>query len=152
MKGACILMSVRKNINDNNKRIKKLKLSMILGYTLIIVLIIIFISTMTIRKTDTVLKSKVSFMTSALNVQMKMNINSYLSKMETTGTLIFASEEVYKYDATAENLDEYEMLNTEKSISDTLFNLCIIENFVDFGIVYSNNHIVGKVSNGTFRR
>lgn len=64
MKGACILMSVRKNINDNNKRIKKLKLSMILGYTLIIVLIIIFISTMTIRKTDTVLKSKVSFMTS----------------------------------------------------------------------------------------
>lgn len=149
MKGACILMSVRKSINDNNKRIKKLKLSMILGYTLIIVLIIIFISTMTIRKTDTVLKSKVSFMTSALNVQMKMNINSYLSKMETTGTLIFASEEVYKYDATAENLDEYEMLNTEKSISDTLFNLCIIENFVDFGIVYSNNHIVGKVSNGT---
>lgn len=98
MEGACILMSVRKNINDNNKRIKKLKLSMILGYTFIIVLIIIFISTMTIRKTDTVLKSKVSFMTSALNVQMKMNINSYLSKMETTGTLIFASEEVYKYD------------------------------------------------------
>ena len=142
-------MSVRKNINDNNRRIKKLKLSMIFGYTIIIILITLFISAMTIRKTDTVLKSKVSEMTSELNVQMKMNINSYLSKMETTGTLIFASEEVYTYDATDENIDKYEMLNTEKIISDTLFNLCIMENFVDFGIVYSNNHIVGKISNGT---
>ena len=142
-------MSDRKNINDNDRHIKQLKLSMIFGYTLIIILITIFISTMTIRKTDTVLKSKVSTMTSALNVQMKMNINSYLSKMETTGTLIFAAEEVYTYDATAENIDEYEALNTEKIISDTLFNLCIMENFVDFGIVYSNNHIVGKISNGT---
>ncbi|MGN0677713.1 MAG: hypothetical protein ACI4K5_08195, partial [Ruminococcus sp.] len=62
-------MSVRKNINDNNRRIKKLKLSMILGYTVIIILITSFISAMTIRKTDTVLKSKVSEMTSALNVQ-----------------------------------------------------------------------------------
>lgn len=149
MKGADTLMSVRKNINDNNRRIKKLKLSMIFGYTIIIILITLFISAMTIRKTDTVLKSKVSEMTSELNVQMKMNINSYLSKMETTGTLIFASEEVYTYDATDENIDKYEMLNTEKIISDTLFNLCIMENFVDFGIVYSNNHIVGKISNGT---
>lgn len=142
-------MSHHKNVNDNDKHIKKLKLSMIFGYTFIIVLITLIISTMTIRKTDTVLKSKVSTMTSALNVQMKMNINSYLSKMETTGTLVFASEEVYTYDATDENIDKYDMLNTEKIISDTLFNLCIMENFVDFGIVYSNNHIVGKVSNGT---
>ena len=37
-------MSVRKNINDNNRRIKKLKLSMILGYTVIIILITSFIS------------------------------------------------------------------------------------------------------------
>ncbi|MBR1555879.1 MAG: GGDEF domain-containing protein, partial [Oscillospiraceae bacterium] len=53
------------------------------------------------------------------------------------------------YDATAPDNDEYEALNTEKIISDKLYSLCIMENFVDYGIVYRNNHTVGKISNGT---
>lgn len=121
---------------------------MILGYTVLIMIVTICISVLVMNKTDDVLKSKVSSMASALNVQLKMNINSYLSKMETTGALVFVAEEVYQYDATAES-DGYEALSTESIISEKLFDLCIMENFVDFGIVYRNNHIVGKVSNGT---
>jgi len=141
-------MSDLKN-HDNSNHIKKLRFYMIAGYALIIIAVALFISVFSINKTDEVLKSKVSSMTSALNVQMKLNINSYLKKMETTGTLIFSAEEVYKYDATNPDNDQYEALNTEKIISDELFDVCIMENFVDFGIVYSNNHTVGKVSNGT---
>ncbi len=122
---------------------------MSLGYAAIIVLIIIFISAVTMNKTDSVLKSKVSSMTSALNTQMKMNINSYLSRMEKTGTLVFATKEVYMYNAADENNDSYEALNTEDIISERLDSLCIMDNFVDFGIVYSNGHTVGKISNGT---
>lgn len=136
---------------DNSKHIRKLKFYMILGYALIIIIVAVFISVFSINKTDEVLKSKVSSMTSMLNVQMKLNINSYLKKMETTSTLVFSSEEVYKYDATNPDNDEYEAINTEKIISDKLFELCIMENFVDFGVVYSNNHIVGKVTNGTIK-
>lgn len=88
-------------------------------------------------------------MASSLNVQMRLNMDSYLSRMETIATLAFASEEAYTYDATDENNDEYEALNTEKIISDKLYSLCIMENFVDYGIVYRNNHTVGKISNGT---
>ncbi len=134
---------------QHQNRIHWLKRSMILGYTGIILFITFFISILVMNKTDDVLKTKVSSMSSALNVQMKMNINSYLSKMETTGALIFVAEEVYQYDATDPNADGYEALSTEKLISDKLFDLCIMENFVDFGIVYRNNHVVGKVSNGT---
>lgn len=141
-------MSLTTN-NDNSKRIRKFKLYMILGYALIIIIVAVFISAFSINKTDEVLKSKVSSMTAMLNVQMKLNINSYLQKMETTGTLVFSAEEVYQYDATDANNDQYEALNTEKIISDQLFTLCMMENFVDFGIVYSNNHTVGKISNGT---
>lgn len=135
--------------NENDKKLSRFRLSMMLGYTAVIVAIIIFISALVLNKTDDVLKSKVSSMTGALNVQMKMNINSYLSKLETTGTLIFASEEVYTYRASDETADSYEAINTEDIISDDLYNLCIMENFVDFGIVYDNNHVVGKISNGT---
>lgn len=135
--------------NNSDKKLSRFKFSMMFGYTAVIVVIIIFISALVLNKTDDVLKSKVSSMTGALNVQMKMNINSYLSKLETTGTLIFASDEVYTYRASDATADSYEAINTEDIISDELYNLCIMENFVDFGIVYDNNHIVGKVSNGT---
>ncbi|MBQ8012320.1 MAG: GGDEF domain-containing protein [Oscillospiraceae bacterium] len=134
---------------DHNQRIKVLRKSMIFGYTGIIIIVIFLISVLAMNKTDEVLKSKVSSMASALTVQMKMNINSYLSKMETTCALVFVAEEVYQYDATDTSVDGYEALSTEKIISDKLFDLCIMENFVDFGIVYRNNHVVGKVSNGT---
>ncbi|MDD6269086.1 MAG: sensor domain-containing diguanylate cyclase [Oscillospiraceae bacterium] len=142
-------MGFRKQNSKKNRSIKKFIIAMIAGYVAIIIGLTFFISYISINKTDIILKTKVSSMTSALNVQMKMNLDSYLSKMETTGTLIFASEEAYTYDASDANNDEYEALSIEKNISDELFDLCIMENFVDFGIIYSNNHIVGKVSNGT---
>lgn len=129
--------------------LKRLKFSMILGYAAIVVAAILFVSLLAVQKTDEVLKNKVSTMASSLNVQMKLNMDSYLSRMETIGTLVFTLEEAYTYDATEEGLDEYEALNTEKIISDTLYSLCIMENFVDYGIVYRNNHTVGKISNGT---
>lgn len=135
--------------NDDIKRIRWLKRSMILSYAAIILLITVLITVLIMNKTEKALKTKVSSMTDSLNVQMQMNINSYLKRMEITGTLVFAIEEAYMYDACAEDSGSYEALNTEKIISDKLFDLCIIENFVDFGIVYRNNHIVGKISNGT---
>ncbi|MDE5946738.1 MAG: GGDEF domain-containing protein [Oscillospiraceae bacterium] len=144
-------MSLTIKNSDSKKRFQKIRGYMIAGYALIIIIASVCISGFAIKKTDEVLKSKVSSMTSMLNIQMKLNINSYLKKMETTGTLIFSSEEVYTYDATNPDNDQYEALNTEKIISDKLFNLCIMENFVDFGIVYSNNHTVGKISNGTVK-
>lgn len=142
------MASDRKNANSSF-HVKKMKKYLIICYTFIIIVVIVIISTLSINKTDAVLTSKVSTMTTALNMQMKMNIDSYLSKMETIGTLVFASDDIYSYNAASPGMEEYEAINTEKIISDELFDICIMENFVDFGIVYSNNHTVGKVSNGT---
>ena len=128
---------------------RRLKFSMILYYAIIIIGITVFISVSTIYKTDDVLKSKVSELTFDLNVQMQMNMDSYLTRVETMATLIFAEKQAYIYDATDENNDDYEALNIENSISDKLSSLCLMENFVDFSIVYRNNHVVGKLSNNT---
>lgn len=141
-------MDKRHNTRSTSWAVRYLKPLLIFGYGLIILIAIAVVSNLAIKKTDTVLKNKVSSLTSSLNVQMKLNLNSYLDRMETIATLVFASTEAYTYDATADN-DEYEVLETESIISDKLYNLCIMENFVDYGIVYSNNHTVGKISNGT---
>ncbi len=124
-------------------------LAMIVGYALIVIIAITVVSFLAIRKTDTVLKNKVISMASSLNVQMKLNMNSYISRMETIGTLAFGVEEAYTFDATDPDNDEFEAINAEKVISDKLYSLCIMENFVDYAIVYSNNRTVGKLSNGT---
>ncbi len=134
---------------NHSDKIKKTKITMIIGYALIIVVSTILISVLSLGKTSDIMEEKVKDMTSALNVQLKLNIDNYLSKLETTGTLIFATPEVYKYDAVNPTVDEYEALNTESLISDKLMELCVMENYVDFAIVYSNNHSVGKLSNGT---
>ena len=138
-----------KHNHEKTADIRRFKFSMIAYYAVIIIGITAFISASTIIKTDDVLKSKVSELTADLNVQMRMNMDSYLARVETIGALIFAEKEAYAYDATDESNDTYDALNTENSISDKLYSLCLMENFVDFAIVYSNNHAVGKLSNNT---
>ncbi|MBE6842683.1 MAG: GGDEF domain-containing protein [Ruminococcus sp.] len=138
-----------KNKNKTSEKIRRSKIYLMLTNIVMTLMVILIISILVMSKTDETLKAKVSSIADTLNVQMKMNMESYLERMETTGTLIFATEEVYKYDATDPDNDEYDALQTEKIISDNLFDICIMENYVDFGIVYRNNHFVGKISNGT---
>ena len=119
--------------------ISKFKIAMISGFAFIVAVSVIIVSILAVKKTDDVLTNKVVSLTSSLNVQMKINLESYLQRMEKTCTLAFGEQATYKYDATDPDNDEYEALNTEKLISDNLYSLCIMENFVDYGIVYSNN-------------
>ena len=142
-------MAKREKKKLDIKRISRLKISLILSYAVIVIATVTLVSALAVAKTDTVLTNQVSTMVSSLNVQMKLNMDSYLSRMETIATLAFAEERAYTYDATSPDNDEYEALSTEKIISDKLYSLCIMENFVDYGIVYRNNHTVGKLSNGT---
>ena len=100
------------------KRMKHLKYTLICGFAAITFLSILIVSTLAINKTDTIMKDKVATMTSSLNVQMKLNISEYMARMETIGTLAFASQDAFTYDATDEKNDEYEALVTEKNISD----------------------------------
>lgn len=133
----------------NLKNMKQLKILIMLCYAVIVAAAVLTVSVLAVHKTDQVLEKKVSTLTTALNVQMELNLNNYLRRMETIGTLAFAEEQTYKYDATDPANDEYEATLTETAIRDKLYSLCIMENFVDYGVVYRNNHCVGKISNGT---
>ncbi|MCR5718641.1 MAG: sensor domain-containing diguanylate cyclase [Oscillospiraceae bacterium] len=131
------------------KTINQLKYSVIIGYAVIITSAILLVATLAMRSSERALKTKVSSLVSSLNVQMKLNLDGYLDRMETIAALAFATEDTYKYDATSPDNDEYDALAREKNISDNLFGLCIMDNFLDYGIVYRNQRAVGKISNGT---
>ncbi|EGC03216.1 sensor domain-containing diguanylate cyclase [Ruminococcus albus] len=141
-------------VNNSHRRghikaVHKIQTAMMLGFAILVMAAVVAVMVLSVNKTDTVLKNKVVSMTSSLSVQMKLNLESYMNRMETIATLAFGEEESYTYDATSPDNDEYDAINTEKVISDKLFNLCIMENFVDYGIVYRNNRTVGKISNGS---
>ncbi|MBR1384258.1 MAG: GGDEF domain-containing protein [Ruminococcus sp.] len=142
-------MKAKDRTRPSLSKINHLQLFMIIGYAAIVILSIVVVTQLAVRKTDSVLKNKVTSMTSSLGVQMKLNLDSYISRMETIATLAFGEPSSYTYDATDPDNDEYEALGTEKLISDKLYSLCIMENFVDYGIVYRNNRTVGKISNAT---
>ena len=142
-------MAAKKISRASLKNVNKVQALLIIGFALIVITAVFIVSDLAVAKTDEVLKNKVISLTSSLNVQMKLNLESYLSRMETIATLAFGEKDAYTYDATDPNNDEYEAINTEKTITDKLYSLCIMENFVDYGIVYRNNRTVGKISNGT---
>lgn len=130
-------------------RMRRMRISMIIGYGVLVALAVISVTIFATTQNERTLQNKISSMTSAMNVQMKLDLDSYLKRVEKVGTLVFSLDEAYTYDATASDNDEYASINTEKAISDQMMRLCLLENFVDYGIVYRNNHTVGKVSNGT---
>ena len=142
-------MAKKKKGITSLEHIKRVRALMVVGYALIVIVTLVIVTRLALRKTDEVLKNKVISLTSSLGVQMKLNMDSYLARMETIGTLAFGEDNAYTYDATDPNNDEYEALGKEKLITDKLYSLCIMENFVDYGIVYRNNRTVGKISNGT---
>ena len=142
-------MTARERRRKAIKRLQQLRIWMIIAYAMIVIIALFSVSMFTAQKNATAMKSKVSEMTSSLNSQLKLNLESYLSRMESIATLAFSIEDVYTYDATTSELEEYDKLNLEKSISEELFKLCLMENFVDYGIVYRDNSKLGKVSNGT---
>ncbi len=130
-------------------KLRKMRIWMIFAYAVIVIAALFFVSLFTSQKNETVMKEKVSSMTSSLNVQLRMNLENYLSRMESVATLAFSIEDAYTYDATTTTLEEYDKLTLEKNLSDELFKLCLMENFVDYGIIYRDNSKLGKISNGT---
>ncbi len=134
---------------DGLMRIRRMRFIMIIGYGLIVLAAVVGITLFSLQRNETVMKEKVSSMASSLNVQMKLKLDEYLSRLESQAALAFSVENVYTYDAANEKNDEYEAINIEKQIDEELKKFCLMDNFVDYGIVYSNNHTVGKISNGT---
>ena len=97
-------------------RIKRMSVLMIIGYAIIVVIAVLGITAFTVTKYDELTKDKVSSMTSTLNVQLKLNLDSYMKRMEKIGTLAYSVDNAYSYDATSSDIDEYEAINTEKQI------------------------------------
>jgi diguanylate cyclase (GGDEF)-like protein len=138
----------RKNLRME-ERFKRLQLKIIAFFTLIVIVVTVFLAVVILGRSDAIMRQTVSSLTAANCRQLLLNINSYLDKVETTAALLFADEDYYQYDATDSSYADYDRVKKETEISDRLVDLGLMENFADFGIIYADEHTVGWISHTT---
>ncbi|MBR4510151.1 MAG: hypothetical protein IKP25_05665, partial [Ruminococcus sp.] len=68
-------MSKGDNSIASPQKVNRQLFSMVIGYAVIIVIVILTVTNLAIKKTDNVLQDKVVSMSSSLDVQMKLNMN-----------------------------------------------------------------------------
>ncbi len=93
------------------------------------------------------MQNKVVKLIHSSNRQQIDNVNLYLEKVEDTAALFFSDASYYEYDATSASADEFERIQQEKVLQKRIEDLSVLQNFSDFGIVYSNDTTVGWISN-----
>ena len=68
-------MANKDNQKTSLQNVKKLKISLIIGYAVIVIAAVVFVSMLAVKKTDSVLKNKVSSMASSSRKNFKWYIN-----------------------------------------------------------------------------
>ncbi len=125
---------------------KSLRFRVILLFSLIIFLMTIFITAVPLRRSLDSLRTSFSDLMTSSTRQLGSNLDENFEWVEKTAALMFADPAVYEYDPVANAYTEYRKLQTEKQIYESIEQLGIMKNFVDFGIIYSNDAHVGWIS------
>ena len=102
-----------------------------------------------ITRCESSMLEEVSNLIAADSIQLQLNINTYLNKVEGNVALMFSDEAYYGYDKTTTDLDEYDMIQVENAITDRIVDLGSLENYGDFCVVYADSSTVGWKSKTT---
>ena len=126
-----------------------IRVKLILSYIAIALVVILFTAGLNYRNTSNVMTNKVGVLITAINDQMCLNINNFQNDIEDVAALTFSEQNIREYSKTKTNLSEYDQIQMESDISAKLLNNSLLHNFGDFGIIYSNDAIVGRISSTT---
>ncbi len=77
-----------------------------------------------------------------LNLQMKRSVSSFLDGMNATGKALFSNGTIITYEGTPKDIE------LEEKINEYLLDVCVLDNYADYGIVYENGTSMGRVSDG----
>ena len=108
-----------------------------------VILVTIILAFMILERSSYAIRKNAMELIAANSSQLQINIDTYFSKVEQISALMFSDEAYYKYDETDPSIDEYTKLQFENGISDRIVDIGIMENFSDFGVIYSDDYAKG---------
>lgn len=138
-----------KGKEKSGERFRWFQFEILVVFAAIILIVTAFLDFVILERSGRAMQQTVSDLIAANSRQLELNINSYLERMETISTLLFSDEGYYQYDATDEGIEDYDKVKSEETIKDRIVDIGLMENYSDFGIIYSDDHKVGWISHGT---
>lgn len=129
------------NNSASKEKITELRMRIIVGFGVVIPFVLIFVILLFTNKMSDALKAQTAETIQNLNSQTEYNINNVLTTVEDNVNLLLADNEIVSYDS-ASGYDAA----TEESIDTKLYSYALYSSYLDFGIVYSNNAYLGKIS------
>ena len=133
----------------SHDRFKTFMIEILVVFFVVILVVTAILDFVVLDLSGRAMQSNASNLIAANSRQIQLNINSYLERTETISTLLFSDEAYYRYDATDASLQEYDKIKSEEAITNRIVDIGIMENYADFGIIFSNDHKVGWISHGT---
>ncbi len=140
------------NVNkdsENTEKIRRMRSSMMTAYIVLGMALYIISSAFLFTAYNTTLKKQAQSYTSVASMQTRKNIDRLMTDIEKTALMIYEDTDDVEFYPSADGSSEYDDLQREDEITDKMFSLSLMENYCDFGIVYSNGHSAGKITNGT---
>lgn len=139
----------KNDLSINIQSIKKTKFQMITWFSTVFTMMVIFLSTLIIRQTNTILKEKVAALENELNAQAAINLYTNIQSIEATGDYI---KNITLPINKAINENEYTD-HEKKLILDELDTfLCDfseIKDYSDLAIIYSDGSYSGILNSPT---
>lgn len=137
--------------NKNEYSINVYSLKIFIAFIAVFAVFTLVLSTFIINKAAGTMKENFSSLVSSNTYQQVLNVDNYFEKIKNSCSLLFADEIYYQYDATDENIDEFDKIQIERQILNRIEELGVLESYSDFNIIYSNNHKIGWTSDGTYK-
>lgn len=131
------------------KNIQRIQFAFGVVYVAITVVFVVVVSGMFMNSTRATMEKNASDLIAADAHQIELNVDSYLDTVETVCSLLFSDENYYEYYDTDPTLSEYERIVAKDAITARIVDLGMMENFSDFGIVYTNDKNAGWISQTT---
>ena len=125
------------------------KYKLIIGFIVVSMISICFVSVLTFNKSSSVMTNKVGVLMTAINDQFSLNLDNYFNDIEENAAMIFSDEEIYSYSPENNTLSEYDTILLKNSIKSKIAEIGTMTNYADFCIVYSNNTSLGTLSSAT---
>jgi diguanylate cyclase (GGDEF)-like protein len=131
-------------------QLRRMQFHILFAFVGIILAVTLILSLVILQRSEDAIQKKVTTLIESNTHQQVLNVNAYLEQVEKISSLLFSDEIYYGFDATYNNIEEFDKIQKENAIEERIEDLGVMENFSDFGIIYSDNSTLGWISNSTY--
>ena len=131
------------------KRTSRIALSLVLGFTIMVVSIIVVMTSFVTFRFSSALKNQTAMLTNQLTTQIAVNLENFMDTIDANAQAFFFDVGQYSYDPTLGLYSEYDSINIERDITNNLRMQARMRRYLDYCMAYENGTTLGIISDST---